>query len=467
MANPFATQLADALGNSWAAVARPNQLPPLGDWWQIWLLLAGRGFGKTRTLAEWVCEQVASGQASRIALVAATAADARDVLVEGQSGILAVAPPWFRPIYEPSKRRLTWPNDAIATTYSAEEPDRLRGPQHDAAVCDELGSWSRPETWDMLQFGLRLGRNPRCLVATTPRPTKLIRELLTREGRDVVVTRGSTYENRANLAPGFFDQVIRKYEGTRLGRQELNAELLDDTPGALWSHSIIDAARQAAAPNLTRIVVAIDPATTSGDDADETGIAVVGKDNQGHGYVLADASGKYQPIEWAKIAIAAYRAHRADRIVAETNNGGDMVAASLRMVDPNVPFTAVHASRGKVTRAEPVSALCEQGRMHHIGTFPQLEDQMTNFTSDFDRQTAGYSPDRVDALVWAVTDLMLADMKGWGFFEVMRRRAAGETLEQIAGIAETTPEKEKKPSLLEVYKQALATHQKSSGPMPG
>ena len=211
MANSFAAQLADALENSWPAIARSNQLPPPGDWWQIWLLLAGRGFGKTRTLAEWVCHQTASGQAGRIALVTATAADARDVLVEGESGILAVAPPWFRPVYEPSKRRLTWPNGAMATTFSAEEPERLRGPQHDAAVCDELGAWSHPETWDMLQFGLRVGGNPRCLVATTPRPTKLIRELLAREGRDVAVTRGSTYENRANLAPGFFDQVIRKF----------------------------------------------------------------------------------------------------------------------------------------------------------------------------------------------------------------------------------------------------------------
>src|SRR5438105_7318410 len=316
MANPFAAQLADALENSWPAIARTNQLPPLGDWWQIWLLLAGRGFGKTRTLAEWVCQRTAAGEAGRIALVAATAADARDVLVEGQSGILAVSPSWFRPVYEPSKRRLTWPNGAMATTFSAEEPERLRGPQHDAAICDELGAWSRPETWDMLQFGLRLGRYPRCLVATTPRPTRLIRELLAREGRDVMVTRGSTYENRANLAPGFFDQIIRKYEGTRLGRQELNAELLEDTPGALWSHAIIDAARQAAAPNLARIVVAVDPAASSGEDADETGIVVVGKDSQGHGYVLADASGRYSPTEWARIAIAAYRAHRADRIVA-------------------------------------------------------------------------------------------------------------------------------------------------------
>src|ERR1700757_2320370 len=301
MADSFAAQLVDALENSWPALARPNQLPPPGNWWQVWLLLAGRGFGKTRTLAEWACSQAASGQASRIAIVAATAADARDVLVEGESGILAVAPPWCRPVYEPSKRRLTWPNGAIATTFSAEEPERLRGPQHDAAVCDELGAWSRPETWDMLQFGLRLGRKPRCLVATTPRPTRLIRELLAREGRDVVVTRGSTYENRANLAPGFFDQVIRKYEGTRLGRQELNAELLEDTPGALWSHAIIDAARISAAPSLHRIVVAIDPAVTSGEDADETGIVVVGKDANGHGYVLADASGRHQPVEWAKI----------------------------------------------------------------------------------------------------------------------------------------------------------------------
>jgi phage terminase large subunit-like protein len=423
MASSFAAQLVDALENSWAAVARPNQLPPPGDWWQIWLSLAGRGFGKTRTLAEWVCHQVASEQASRVALVAATAADARDVLVEGESGILAVAPPWCRPIYESSKRRLTWPNGAIATTFSAEEPERLRGPQHDAAVCDELGSWSRPETWDMLQFGLRLGRKPRCLVATTPRPNKLIRELLAREGRDVVVTRGSTYENRANLAPGFFDQVIRKYEGTRLGRQELNAELLDDTPGALWSHAIIDAARMSAAPSLPRIVIAIDPAVTSGEDADETGIIVVGKDTNGHGYVLQDLSGKYSPTEWARIAVAAYKTHRADRIVAERNNGGDMVQATIRMVDPNVALSTVWASRGKVTRAEPVSALYEQGRMHHIGSFPQLEDQMTNFTSDFDRDAAGYSPDRLDALVWATTELLVEPMKGYGIFEYYRQQA--------------------------------------------
>jgi predicted phage terminase large subunit-like protein len=423
MANSFAAQLADALENSWPAVARPNQLPPPGDWWQIWLLLAGRGFGKTRTLAEWVCDQAASGQASRIALVAATAADARDVLVEGESGILAVAPPWCRPIYEPSKRRLTWPNGVIATTFSAEEPDRLRGPQHDAAVCDELASWSHPETWDMLQFGLRLGRKPRCLIATTPRPTKLLRELLAREGHDVVVTRGSSYDNKANLAPPFFAQIVKKYEGTRLGRQELNAELLEDTPGALWSQGLIDGTRISAAPELTRIVVAIDPAATSGEDADETGVVVVGQDKDGQGYVLADCSGRYTPIEWARIAISAYRTHHADRIVAERNNGGDMVEATLRMVDQNVPVTTVWASRGKVTRAEPISALYEQGRMHHVGTFPQLEDQMTNFTSDFDREAAGYSPDRLDAMVWAATELLVEPMASYGIFELYRRQA--------------------------------------------
>jgi phage terminase large subunit-like protein len=422
MANAFAAQLVDALQNSWPAIARPNQLPPPGAW-QIWLLLAGRGFGKTRTLAEWVCGQVASRQANRVALVAATAADARDVLVEGESGILAVAPSWFRPIYEPSKRRLTWPNGAIATTFSAEEPERLRGPQHDAAVCDELGSWAQPATWDMLQFGLRLGRKPRCLVATTPRPTKLIRELLAREGGDVVVTRGKTYENRANLAPGFFDQIIRKYEGTRLGRQELDAELLDDTPGALWVHAIIDAARLSTAPLLQRIVVAIDPAVTSGEDADETGIIVAGRDANGHGYVLRDLSGTYSPTEWARIAVAAYKSHQADRIVVERNNGGAMVEATIRMVDPNVAISTVWASRGKVTRAEPVSALYEQGRMHHIGSCPELEDQMTGFTSDFDREAAGYSPDRLDALVWATTELLIEPMKGYGIFEFYRQQA--------------------------------------------
>src|SRR6516164_2058166 len=297
-------------------------------------------------------------------------------------------------MYQGTRRRLEWPNGAIAYTYSAEEPDRLRGPQHDGAVCDELAAWRVPETWDMLQFGLRLGHHPRSVVATTPRPTKLVRSLIAREGHGVVITRGSSYENRANLAPGFFESIVNKYQGTRLGRQELDAELLEDTPGALWNHGSIEASRLRSAPEMTRVVVAIDPAVTSGDEADETGIIVARKDQNGHGYVLADISGRYPPTEWARLAITAYATHRADRIVAEVNNGGDMVGATLRMVDRNVAFTAVRASRGKVVRAEPVAALYQQGRVHHIGTFPQLKDQMTNFTSDIDRAAAGYSPDR-------------------------------------------------------------------------
>src|SRR5271170_7698324 len=283
---------AHALLYDWTFWARHSQLPPPGDW-RVWLLLAGRGFGKTRTGAELMRARVTARTARRVALVAPTAADARSVMVEGESGILAISPEWDRPRYEPSKRRLTWANGAIATFYSADEPERLRGPQHDAAWCDELTSWRYPEAWDMLMFGMRLGADPRTVVTTTPRPAKLIRDLV----RDpiCVVTRGSSYENRGNLAPAFFEQIIRKYEGTRLGRQELEAELLEDTPGALWSHASIEASRLRSAPQMTRVVVAIDPAVTSGDEADETGIVVAGKDKNGHGYVLADMSGRYPP----------------------------------------------------------------------------------------------------------------------------------------------------------------------------
>ncbi|HEY1749584.1 MAG TPA: terminase family protein [Xanthobacteraceae bacterium] len=399
-------RLADALDGDWRSIARPNQLPP--EWaWRIWLLLAGRGFGKTRAGAEWVCARAATGSARRIALVAATAADVRDVVVEGESGILAVSPRWCRPVYEPSRRRISWPNGCIATTFSADEPERLRGPQFDCAWCDEIGAWRYSEAWDMLMLGLRLGTNPQCVVTSTPRPIKLIRDLLAREGKDVAVSRGTTYENAANLADAFLAQIVRRYEGTRLGRQELNAELLDDVPGALWDRDRIEASRVERPPALRRIVVAIDPAVTSGEDADETGIVVAGMGADGHGYVLEDLSGRYAPIEWARIAVAAYRRHRADRIIAETNNGGEMVEATVRMVDPNVAFKAVHASRGKFTRAEPVSALYEQGRVHHVGGLSCLEDQMCSFTPDLDRDRAKSSPDRVDALVWAFTELMV------------------------------------------------------------
>jgi phage terminase large subunit-like protein len=415
---------ARALLYDWSFWARPAQLPPQGNW-RVWLLLAGRGFGKTRTGAEMIRARVAASTARRLALVAPTAADARNVMVEGESGILTISPPWDRPRYEPSKRRLTWPNGAIATLYSAEEPERLRGPQHDATWCDELGSWRYPEAWDMLMFGLRLGDDPRVVVTTTPRPTKLIRALIA--DPTAVVTRGSTYENRANLAPAFLDQIIRKYEGTRLGRQELDAELLDDVPGALWTRGVIEAARAPTAPPLTRVVVAIDPAATSSPQADETGIIVAGKDGQGQGWVLADMSGRYPPTVWAKTAIAAYRAHRADRVVAEINHGGEMVEATLRAIDPNVAYAAVRASRGKVTRAEPVAALYEQGRVHHVGSFPQLEDQMCDFVptgyDDVGLRSAGRSPDRVDALVWALTNLLLEPMPNEGIFEYYRQLA--------------------------------------------
>jgi phage terminase large subunit-like protein len=385
--------------------------------------MAGRGFGKTRAQSEFVIDGVARG-ARHVALVGATAADVRDVIVEGESGILACSPEWNRPLYEPSKRRLTWANGAVATTFSADEPERLRGPQHDLAAVDELGSWRRPEAWDNLMFGLRLGARPRCAVATTPRPTRLIRDLLEREGADVAVTRGTSYENQANLAPEFFSQITRKYQGCRLGRQELLGELLTDTPGALWTRNRIDELRRAAAPPLTRIVVAIDSAGS--EEGDETGIIAAGVDDEGHGWILADASGQYQPTDWARRAIEIYDRLQADRIVAETNFGGGMVEATIRAIDRNVPFRAVTASRGKVARAEPIAALYEQGRVHHLGSgFPELEDQMSGFASNFDRRAAGFSPGRVDALVWALTDLMTDPFKGQGIFEFYRMRYEG------------------------------------------
>jgi predicted phage terminase large subunit-like protein len=328
-----------------------------------------------------------------------------------------------RPIYQTTRRQVQWPNGAIATLYSAEEPDRLRGPQHDAALCDELATWRDPSTWDMLQFGLRLGKNPRIVVATTPRPTKLVRQLLLREGQGLVVTRGTTYENRDNLASGFFERIVSRYEGTRLGRQELLAEILMDVPGALWNLDGIDAARRERAPDLTRVVVAIDPAVSTTEGSDETGIIVAGRDERGHAYVLEDLSSKHQPADWARTAIEAYRRHSADRIVAEVNQGGDMVENTLRTLDPNVPYTAVHASRGKYVRAEPVAALYDQGKVHHVGNFALLEDQMTTFVPDIDRSKIG-SPDRLDALVRALTDLVVERMPFEGLFEYYLLAAA-------------------------------------------
>lgn len=405
-----ADQLAE-LRHEWRFWARPDQMAPEGDW-TTWLILAGRGWGKTRTGAEtirgWVCGSSPLGRGSygRIALVAETSADARDVLVEGESGLLSIHPADYRPHYEPSKRRLTWPNGAVATLYNAVEPDQLRGPQHDAAWLDEMAKWRyAQETWDQLQFGMRLGDQPRQVITTTPRPLPLLKMVMA--DPHTVVTRGKTDDNRVNLAEPFLRQIVGRYAGTRLGRQELDAEILDDVPGALWSRRGIDERRVSVSPDLQRVVIAVDPAITSGEDADETGIIAAGiaKDQDGHthGYVLDDWSLQGTPEEWARKAVALYRKHNADRIVAEKNQGGEMVETVIRTVDPNVPVTLVHASRGKYVRAEPISALYEQGRVHHVGVHSQLEDQMAAFTPDVDRSTG--SPDRVDALVWGLTDL--------------------------------------------------------------
>jgi phage terminase large subunit-like protein len=425
----FSTALLRELEAGWIATARPDQLPPASDW-TFWLLLGGRGAGKTRALSEWIIQQQAQGR-RHISLVAPTAADVRNVLVEGPSGILACAPAYNAPIFNPSLRRLTWPNGAVATLYSADEPERLRGPHCDAAAVDELCAFRRPEAWDMLMFGLRLGDKPQCAIATTPKPT--LKALLAREGLDVTVSRATSYDNRAHLAPAFFDQITAKYAGTRLGRQELMAELLDDTPGALWNRDRIEELRRDTAPVFRRIVIAVDPSGTA--EGDEAGIIAVGLAEDEHAYILSDASGQLAPPDWARRAIALYHDLRADRVVAEVNYGGQMVEATLRMMDPGVSFTSVTASRGKVARAEPVAALYEQGRVHHLGSYPELEDQMCGFTTAFDRRTAGYSPGRVDALVWGITELMVEPMKGYGIFEFYRQMAGELTARESALIA--------------------------------
>ncbi len=359
---------------------------------------AGRGFGKTRSGAEWVRGEVEAARRGRLALVGATAADARDVMIEGPSGVLAVAPPWFRPKYEPSKRRVTWPNGAVASVFSADEPDRLRGPEHDGAWCDEVAAWRYREAWDNLQFGMRRGRDPRQVVTTTPRPTALVRELIA--DRTTAETRGTTYDNRVNLAEGFFDGIIRKYEGTRLGRQELLAELLDDNPYALWKREgMIERYRVRSAPTLRRVAVAVDPSGSS--TGAECGIVAVGLGTDERGYVLEDASLQGSPAEWARVAVALYQRLGADRLVAESNFGGEMVEALVRGVDRSVSYRAVTASRGKVVRAEPVAALYEQGRVSHVGTFPRLEDELCEWVA------GEASPNRLDALVWGVTELMI------------------------------------------------------------
>ena len=375
------------------------------------MVKSGRGWGKTRTGAELVRDWVESGQMRTVALVNDTAADTRDIMIEGPSGLLAVCPPWNKPVYEPSKRRVVWPNGAMAIAYAAESPEMLRGPQHDGAWVDELFKWKNLRkrdteggtAWDNLLFGLRTGAHPRWIATTTPRPVPLLKQLQGRES--VRVTGGSSYDNRVNLAEDWYREVIGRYEGTRLGRQEIYAEDLEDIEGALWRRDEIESKRVEKAPDLVRVVVAIDPSTTGNESSDEAGIVVAGIGKDGHGYILDDVSLRATPDGWARRAVVSYHAHKSDRIVAETNNGGDMVELTLRMVDPNIPYRKLTASRGKQTRAEPVAALYEQGRVHHVGTFPMLEDEMCSWVPGDD------SPNRMDALVWALTELMVTNTR--------------------------------------------------------
>jgi phage terminase large subunit-like protein len=395
----------------WSKMARPNQLLPPGDW-TYWLILAGRGFGKTRTGAETVRHWVNRGREQYVNLIGATADDARDIMIDGESGILAVCPRDERPIYKKSERKLIWPNGAESLIFTADEPERLRGKQHSKLWADELAAWRYPESWDQAMFGLRLGLLPQAVITTTPKPTKLVKELAA--DPDTTMTTGSTYDNQANLAPAFLKTIIKKYEGTRLGRQELNAEILDDNPNALWKRGNIDADRVAKAPELKRIVIGVDPAVTANEDSDLTGIVAAGLGVDGEYYILADNSLIQTPALWAHKAVVTYVSYKADRIVGEANNGGDLVEHTIRTVDDgiydgkNVAYKKVHAAKAKVTRAEPIAALYEQHRVHHVGFFPELEDEMC----DYDPLTSKKSPDRMDALVWAMTELTENDNTG-------------------------------------------------------
>jgi phage terminase large subunit-like protein len=416
---------AERLLYTWGFWARPKQLPPPGDWLG-WLILAGRGWGKNRTGAEWVINRAQNGPYEPIALISETSADVRDVMVEsGDSSILKISPPWFYPHYEPAKRRLTWPNGVVAHTYSGDEPDQLRGPQHGTVFADEPAKWKYgEEAWANMEFGLRIGSDPRWVATTTPRPIALIRRLLA--SKNVVVTRGSTYENLVNLSL-VYRQIIGRFEGTRLGRQELHAEVLEDVPGALWTRATLEACRVTSHPELVRIVTALDPEASSMEDSAETGIICAGLGIDGHGYVLEDATLRGTPHEWGTAGVACYNKHLCDRLIGEVNNGGEMIEFVIRTVDPHVSYKAIHASRGKQTRAEPVGSLFEQGRAHLVGVYSELEDQLCGWTPG-----DPVSPDRMDAMVWALTELMLGEMT-----ELPEVRGSGVRREAFKGLAPT------------------------------
>ena len=388
--------------------ARDDQQPPAHANWRNWLILGGRGSGKTRAGAEWV-KALATGQglggaprARRIALVAPTFDEARMVMIEGVSGLLAVHDDSWRPAFEPSKRQLTWPNGSVAHVFTAEEPDGLRGPQFHAAWCDELAKWKQAENaWNMLQFALRLGQRPRALITTTPRPSALLKRLLIDPG--TVTSRSTTFDNSDNLPQSFIDEVTKRYGGSRLGRQELEGLLIEDDPDAIFKREFIEKARVSLAPELRRIVVAVDPPAGFGATSNACGIVCAGLGFDGRCYVLDDYSAHgLRPAQWARRVVALYHARKACRVVAEVNQGGAMVEQVLREVDGGLSFRGVHATRGKQARAEPVAALYEQGRVSHVGAFPELEDEMCSAIGEGKK-----SPDRLDALVWAVSDLML------------------------------------------------------------
>jgi phage terminase large subunit-like protein len=423
---------AEALEWDWSFWARPKQLLPLGDWF-VWFIQSGRGFGKTRSGAEAVIQWAKEGH-SPIALVGSTAADVRDTMVEvGEASILKHSPPWFYPHYEPSKRRLTWPNGVIAICYGADEPETFRGPQHAKGWCDEIAKWKRlKEAWQNIVFGMRVGAKPQIVATSTPKPKKLLRELVRK--KSTKVTRGSMYENRGNLPDVFLAEIEDAFAGTRTGRQEIEGELLDEAEGALWTRAVIDRnRRRKRRDDYRRIVVAIDPAAGSGPDSNDTGIVGAGswmhelsagdaetgkkaKKRLEHD-VLADRTCHLPPEGWARQAIALLEELGGDAIVAEINNGGEMVKSTIHAVDATVKVRVVHATRGKVVRAEPISALYEQGRVHHIGRLDELEDQQVQFTqekvdtSERDEEQSD-SPDRVDALVWCLTELH--EKASWG-----------------------------------------------------
>jgi predicted phage terminase large subunit-like protein len=409
----------ELIEKDWLFLAREEQLPP--EQWGtdgcfIWGLRMGRGTGKTRTATETFVHAVQYGGFKYPNLAGSTAEDVRDIMIDGESGILACAPQEFYPEFIPSLKKLIWPNGVVTHVYYGSEPDKARGPQSDFLWCDEIAKWNRPEeTFDNLLMGLRLGPNPLCVVTSTPRPTRFLMELEKRtdkQGRAcTVVTRGRTQDNYKNLSPVFISTIISKYEGTRLGRQELDGEFLSDNPEALWKRSDIDNNRVREIPQLSYVVIGIDPSAKSEIKSDDTGIIAVGRSQDGQYYVLGDYTCHLTPQGWAEAAITAYHKHQANTIVGETNQGGEMVEHTIKTIDSKIPFRGVHASRGKAVRAEPVSALYEQGKCHHFGSFPQLEDELCEWVPGSD------SPDRLDALVWAITFLMGMGMQHEQFYE--------------------------------------------------